>query len=52
MIYLEVNPTYGNQGGALVKDGMSNVSDAKSYVDELRLVKEIRKLAVLRHPLF
>jgi hypothetical protein len=28
------------------------VSDAKSYVDELRLVKEIRKLAVLRHPLF
>lgn len=28
------------------------VSDAKSYIDELRLVKEIRKLAVLRHPLF
>ncbi|MDW0154759.1 MAG: ATP-binding protein [Nitrososphaeraceae archaeon] len=28
------------------------VSDAKSYVDELKLVKEIRKLAVLRHPLF
>src|SRR5918994_1517564 len=28
------------------------VSDAKSYVDELRLVKEIRRLAVLRHPLF
>lgn len=28
------------------------VSDAKSYVDELRLVKEIRKLAVLRYPLF
>ena len=28
------------------------VSDAKSYVDELRLLKEIRKLAVLRHPLF
>ena len=28
------------------------VSDAKSHVDELRLVKEIRKLAVLRHPLF
>src|SRR5687767_2955886 len=28
------------------------VSDAKSNVDELRLVKEIRKLAVLRHPLF
>jgi hypothetical protein len=28
------------------------VSDAKSFVDELRLVKEIRKLAVLRHPLF
>ncbi len=28
------------------------VSDAKSYVDALRLVKEIRKLAVLRHPLF
>jgi len=28
------------------------VSDAKSFVDELRMVKEIRKLAVLRHPLF
>lgn len=28
------------------------VSDAKSFVDELRLIKEIRKLAVLRHPLF
>ena len=28
------------------------VSDAKSFVDDLRLVKEIRKLAVLRHPLF
>lgn len=28
------------------------VSDPKSYVDELRLVKEIRKLAVLRYPLF
>jgi len=28
------------------------VSDAKSYIDELKLVKEIRKLAVLRHPLF
>jgi hypothetical protein len=28
------------------------VSDAKSYIDELRLVKEIRRLAVLRHPLF
>ena len=28
------------------------VSDAKSFVDELRLLKEIRKLAVLRHPLF
>ena len=28
------------------------VSDAKSLVDELRLIKEIRKLAVLRHPLF
>jgi hypothetical protein len=28
------------------------VSDAKSFVEELKLVKEIRKLAVLRHPLF
>jgi hypothetical protein len=28
------------------------VSDAKSLVDEFRLIKEIRKLAVLRHPLF
>jgi hypothetical protein len=28
------------------------VSDAKSFVEELRLIKEIRKLAVLRHPLF
>jgi hypothetical protein len=28
------------------------VSDAKSPVDVLRLIKEIRKLAVLRHPLF
>jgi hypothetical protein len=28
------------------------VSDAKSLVDILRLIKEIRKLAVLRHPLF
>jgi uncharacterized protein YwqG len=28
------------------------VSDAKSLVDELRLIKEIRKLAVLRYPLF
>lgn len=28
------------------------VSDAKSLVDVLRLIKEIRKLAVLRHPLF
>ena len=28
------------------------VSNAKSFVDELRLIKEIRKLAVLRHPLF
>jgi len=28
------------------------VSDAKSHVDVLRLIKEIRKLAVLRHPLF
>lgn len=28
------------------------VSDAKSLVDVSRLIKEIRKLAVLRHPLF
>src|SRR6266540_89802 len=28
------------------------VSDAKSLVDVLRLIEEIRKLAVLRHPLF
>ena len=28
------------------------VSDPKSVVDEFRLIKEIRKLAVLRHPLF
>ena len=28
------------------------VSDAKSLVDVARLIKEIRKLAVLRHPLF
>jgi hypothetical protein len=28
------------------------VSGPKSFVDELRLIKEIRKLAVLRHPLF
>lgn len=37
----------------LLRDGTEIiVSDAKSYVDELRLVREIRKLAVLRHPLF
>jgi hypothetical protein len=37
----------------LLRDGTEIiVSDAKSFVDELRLVKEIRKLAVLRHPLF
>ncbi|HZA68228.1 MAG TPA: ATP-binding protein [Nitrososphaeraceae archaeon] len=37
----------------LSRDGTEIVvSDAKTYVDELRLVKEIRKLAVLRHPLF
>ena len=37
----------------LSRDGTEiMVSDAKSFVDELRLVKEIRKLAVLRHPLF
>lgn len=28
------------------------VSDPKTFVDEFRLIKEIRKLAVLRHPLF
>lgn len=28
------------------------VSDAKALVDELRLIKEIRKLAVLRQPMF
>jgi hypothetical protein len=37
----------------LSRDGTEIIiSDAKSFVDELRLVKEIRKLAVLRHPLF
>ena len=37
----------------LSRDGTEiMVSDAKSFVDELRLIKEIRKLAVLRHPLF
>lgn len=37
----------------LSRDGTEIIiGDAKSYVDELRLVKEIRKLAVLRHPLF
>ena len=37
----------------LSRDGTEiMVSDAKSLVDELRLLKEIRKLAVLRHPLF
>lgn len=37
----------------LSRDGTEiMVSDAKSSVDELRLIKEIRKLAVLRHPLF
>jgi hypothetical protein len=37
----------------LSRDGTEiMVSDAKSLVDEIRLVKEIRKLAVLRHPLF
>lgn len=37
----------------LSRDGTEiTVSDAKSFVDELRLIKEIRKLAVLRHPLF
>jgi len=37
----------------LSRDGTEiMVSDAKSLVDELRLIKEIRKLAVLRHPLF
>jgi Histidine kinase-, DNA gyrase B-, and HSP90-like ATPase len=38
---------------SLSRDGTEIiVSDAKSIVDELRLIKEIRKLAVLRHPLF
>ncbi|HEX5574110.1 MAG TPA: ATP-binding protein [Nitrososphaeraceae archaeon] len=37
----------------LSRDGTEIVvSDPKSFVDELRLIKEIRKLAVLRHPLF
>lgn len=37
----------------LSRDGTEiMVSDAKSLVDELRLIKEIKKLAVLRHPLF
>jgi hypothetical protein len=37
----------------LSRDGTEiMVSDAKSAVDALRLIKEIRKLAVLRHPLF
>lgn len=37
----------------LSRDGTEiMVSDPKSFVDELRLIKEIRKLAVLRHPLF
>lgn len=37
----------------LSRDGTEiMVSDAKSFVEELRLIKEIRKLAVLRHPLF
>lgn len=37
----------------LSRDGTEiMVSDAKSFVDELRLIKEIRKLAVPRHPLF
>jgi hypothetical protein len=37
----------------LSRDGTEiMVSDAKSLIDEIRLVKEIRKLAVLRHPLF
>jgi len=37
----------------LSRDGTEiMVSDAKALVDELRLIKEIRKLAVLRHPLF
>ena len=37
----------------LSRDGTEiMVSDAKSTVDVLRLIKEIRKLAVLRHPLF
>jgi Histidine kinase-, DNA gyrase B-, and HSP90-like ATPase len=38
---------------SLFRDGTEiMVSDAKSAVDALRLIKEIRKLAVLRHPLF
>jgi len=38
---------------SLSRDGTEiMVSDAKSAVDALRLIKEIRKLAVLRHPLF
>jgi hypothetical protein len=37
----------------LSRDGTEiMVSEAKSFVEELRLIKEIRKLAVLRHPLF
>jgi hypothetical protein len=37
----------------LSRDGTEiMVSDAKSALDALRLIKEIRKLAVLRHPLF
>ena len=41
------------RGSRLSRDGTEiMVSDAKSLVDELRLIKEIRKLAVLRHPLF
>jgi hypothetical protein len=38
---------------SLSRDGTEIiVSDAKSVVDVSRLIKEIRKLAVLRHPLF
>ena len=37
----------------LARDGTEIiVSDAKALVDELRLIKEIRKLAVLRQPVF
>ena len=37
----------------LSRDGTEIIiSGPKSFVDELRLIKEIRKLAVLRHPLF